>query len=232
MRNTYSSVFLASVLSALPAASAFSSDVPPPADLFDRAVEAVQRHHDALDEVCAFTLRQEGERGRTLRFADEAGTGQWFDSEEQSLDPEEASLPENGRVMIAVPPERVLQTREPPVFIGWQDGLAIYRLRPPTVPLSGGGFSFDIADNVHADVGIDPETAAVRFREVRAPESFRPNAVVRIRSYETRLEMAPAWPDGPVVITSQRYAIGASAMLQTYDFNGSTRFSGFSRCAG
>lgn len=214
------------------AGTASAHDDAAPAGLFERALEAVQLHGEAVSEVCGFALQQGGEDGRTLRFAEEAGAPRWYDSNSQSVDASEANLPEDGRRMIQVPPDRVLQTREAPVFIGWQDGLAVYRLRPPTLTVSGGGFTFDIADNVHADVGIDPQTATVRFREVRAPESFRPNAIVRIRGYETRIDMAPAWPDGPVVITSQRYEIAASAMLQNYDLNGDTRYSGFARCSG
>jgi hypothetical protein len=216
----------------LPDAAAFASDDPPPVDLFERALAAAHQNHARASEVCAFEYEPSWSETGAFRFADEAGTLRWYDNSAQLLDAPPGNAPEDGRSLIGFPPDRVLETREPPRFLRWEDGLAVYRLRPSNVPLSGGGFDFEIADNVEAEVGIDPESAAVVYREVKAPSSFRPNAVVRIRGYETRVDLSPAWPGGPVVIARTRYDIAASAMLQSYDFNGSTSYSGFARCGG
>lgn len=202
----------------------------PPADLFQRAVAAAQLHNERVSEVCSFTYAPSWNEEGGFRFAGESG---WLDARSQPLDPELASrLPEDARRMIRIEPGRLLDSADTPRFLRWENGLAIYQFRPVSVPLAGGGFSFDVAENVVAEVGIDPQTAAVAFREVKAPASFRPNAIVRIRGYETRVNFSPAWPDGPVVVTDQRYAISASAMLQNYDMTGASTYSGFTRCAG
>lgn len=222
-----------SVLLAVPAASAMALDVPPPEDLFARAVAAAQAHQDRADEVCGFRYAPSWNEDGGFLYAEEEGDGRWLDAGAQPLDPELAgNLPEDARRMIRVEQDRLLESADTPRFVRWQDGLAVYQFRPVRLPLSGGGFSFDIAENVLAEVGIDPETALVAFREVKAPSSFRPNAIVRIRGYETRVNFRPAWPDGPVVVADQNYTIIASAMLQTHNMNGSSTYSGFSRCGG
>lgn len=220
-----------SILLAVPAAAVLADDALPPEDMFQRAFAVAQAHYDAAAQVCSFSYAPDWHEAGSFRFADNAGSAQRLDADAQPLDPELGRrLPEDGRRLIRMAPDRLLESQDTPRFVRWENGLAIYSFRPVSVPLSGGGFSFDIAENVVAEVGIDPETAMVAFREVTAPSSFRPNAVVRIRDYQTRVNFRPAWPDGPVVVADQRYAIVAVAMLQTHNLTGSSAYSGFTRC--
>lgn len=215
----------------LSANPAMAHATPPPEDLFQRAVAAAQAQADRAQEVCGFRFAPSWNEDGGFFYAEEDGDVRWLDARSQPLDPElEAGFPEDPRWMIRMAPDRLLESADTPRFARWEDGLAIYQFRPVRLPLSGGGFNFDIANNVVAEVGIDPETALVAYREVKAPSSFRPNAIVRIQGYETRVNFRPAWPDGPLVVADQRYAIVASAMLQTHNMNGSSAYSDFSRC--
>lgn len=203
----------------------------PPNDLFQRALAATHLHNDRVGEVCGFSYAPSWNENGGFLYQQEAETASWVDAAAQPLEPETAErLPEDPRQMVRQSPDRLLDSADTPRFVRWEDGLAIYSFRPVSVPLAGGGFSFDIAENVVAEVGIDPDRAMVAFREVKAPASFRPNAVVRIRDYETRVNFRPAWPDGPVVVADNHYAIVAVAMLQTHNLTGSATYSGFSRC--
>ncbi|MFC4724138.1 hypothetical protein AB6B38_05735 [Glycocaulis abyssi] len=203
----------------------------PPADLFQRALATAQLHNERAGEVCGFAYAPSWDENGGFLYRQEAEAASWVDAAAQPVEPELAErLPDDPREMIRPSPERLLESADTPRFVRWEDGLAIYQFQPVRVPLAGGGFSFDIAENVVAEVGIDPETAMVAFREVTAPSSFRPNAVVRIRDYQTRVNFRPAWPDGPVVVADNHYAIVAIAMLQTHNLTGSASYSGFSRC--
>ncbi|AZU03823.1 hypothetical protein X907_1289 [Glycocaulis alkaliphilus] len=203
----------------------------PPADLFQRAVATAQLHNDRAGEVCGFAYAPHWNEDGGFIVEQGEGAARWLDARSQPLDEElAANFPEDPRQMIRQSPDRLLESADTPRFVRWEDGLAIYQFQPVSLPLAGGGFSFDVAENVVAEVGIDPDTAMVAFREVKAPSSFRPNAVVRIRDYETRVNFRPAWPDGPVVVADQRYAIVAVAMLQTHNLTGSSTYSGFTRC--
>jgi len=231
--NLIRSIPLVAALLALAAGSALADDAPPTADLFQRAIEAVGARSPEPGAVCGYRAEPSWSEGRAFRY--EAGadtTGQWLGAEGEALDERPEGLPEEGGNLITVRPERIFETREPARFVRWEDGLAIYELRPVRVPLSGGGFSFDIADNVIGEAAIDPQAGRFVYRTIRAPESFRPNITVRIREYETRIDFTPAWPDGPLVIARTRYAILASAMMQTFDLGGENHYGEFQPCEG
>lgn len=225
------SSLLSATLLALACGPALADDGPPPADLFERALDTLGSRSPEAGTVCAYRAEPSWSEGEAFRYEAGADTaGEWRGADGEALDERPEGLPEEGGNLITVRPERIFETREPARFVRWEDGLAIYELRPVHVPLSGGGFSFDIADNVIGEAAIDPQAGRFVYRTIRAPESFRPNITVRIREYETRIDFTPAWPDGPLVIARTRYAILASAMMQTFDLGGENRYSGFTRC--
>lgn len=222
-----------SVLLAAPAGLAAASDNPPSEDLFARALEAAGERSPAAGTVCGFVAEPYWAEGEVFRYeVDPEAGARWRGSDGEVLDERPQGLPEEGGNLIGFDPERMFASQEPPRFVRWENGLAVYQLRPVSVPVSGGGFSFDIADNVMGEVAIDPQTARFVYRTIRAPESFRPNIAVRFREYETGVEFAPAWEDGPLVITGTRYAVNVSAMMRTFDLGGENRYSDFRACEG
>lgn len=223
--------FACCALLAVPAGLAAASDDPPSEDLFARAMEAAGERSPAAGAVCGFIAEPSWSEGGAFRYeVDSEAGGHWRGADGELLEERPEGLPENGDNLIGFVPERVFASQEPPRFVRWQDGLAIYQLRPVNVPLSGGGFSFDIADNVIGEAAIDPQTGRFVYRTIRAPESFRPSIAVRIREYETGVEFAPAWEGGPLVVTGTRYAINASAMMRTFDMGGENRYADFRPC--
>lgn len=229
--NARRSLVLSATLLALAAGPALADEDAPPADLFERALAAAGAQSPQAGTVCGYVADPSWSEDGAFRYeVDPQAGARWLGPDGAVLDERPDGLPENGDQLITFAPERVFASREPPRFLRWEDGLAIYQLRPVQVPVAGGGFSFDVADNVIGEAAIDPQAGRFVYRTIRAPESFRPNLAVRIREYETGVEFAPAWPDGPLVITRTRYAILASAMMQTFDLGGENRYSGFTRC--
>lgn len=213
-----------------PAGAAQAVDTAPAADLFARALEAAGTRSPEAGAVCGYRAELSWrDEGPVQYEVDPLAGARWREADGDELaDPD--GLPENGVNLVTLFPARIFESREPPRFVRWDEGLAVYELLPVSVTLSGGGFNFDIAENVIVEVAVDPQSARFVSRTVRAPESFRPNMAVRIRAYETVTDFAPAWPDGPLVIASRRHAILASAMMQTFDVNGEDVYGDFRPC--
>ncbi|PHS28214.1 MAG: hypothetical protein COA85_04115 [Robiginitomaculum sp.] len=50
-----------------------------------------------------------------------------------------------------------------------------------------------------------------------APKSFKPMAVAKIKHFEIMMDIAPAWPDGPLVTTHQTVEVRGKALFKKFE---------------
>lgn len=74
----------------------------------------------------------------------------------------------------------------------------------------------DIRRYLQAEASVNAGGALSAFR-VYAPEAFKPNPMARIETFESRTELAPAWPDGPLVVVTAHTQIKGSAFFSGFD---------------
>ncbi|MDQ7018233.1 MAG: hypothetical protein Q9M33_03615 [Robiginitomaculum sp.] len=75
----------------------------------------------------------------------------------------------------------------------------------------------DFASHLRGEMFISkdkPRLTGVRFF---APESFKPVAVAKIKHFEIMMDIAPAWPDGPLVTTHQTVTVRGKALFKRFE---------------
>jgi hypothetical protein len=87
----------------------------------------------------------------------------------------------------------------------------------------------DFASHLKGEMFIskdDQRLTGVRFF---APESFKPVAVAKIKHFEIVMDIAPAWPDGPLVTTHQTVEVRGKALFKKFEQLTTISNSGFEK---
>lgn len=198
---------------------------------YDQALASLQNELAAEGglAVCGFVFSPPGEGAPDFRFDGTGEGGQWFDPSDAPVDLEETSLPPEGQVMITLRAS-MFESVEPVRHLRDEAGIAIFAIRTENFTINGMGQEANIAPHLTGEVGVARDSGRFTYVRYYAENSFKPAPVARIRTFEHRVDVAPAWPDGPLVRSSARTAMNVSAMFQTHEVDDRMNFSDFQTC--
>lgn len=184
---------------------------------------------DSPPGVCEFAFQRVAENAPMFRFNAEQGSGEWRDAEDVPVDLEETPLPEDGLEMIALNLS-MFDSSQDTRYLRDEDGSAVFAVTTEEFTVNGMGQQVNIAEHLTGEVGVDRETGRLSHVRYYAPDSFKPAPVARFRQFDHRVDVAPAWENGPLVRTRTRTQMNVSAMFQTHEMDNQLRFEDFGAC--
>lgn len=75
----------------------------------------------------------------------------------------------------------------------------------------------DFASHLKGEMFISKEEQRLTGVRFYAPKSFKPMAVAKIKHFNIMMDIAPAWPDGPLVTTHQTVTVRGKAMFKKFE---------------
>lgn len=86
-----------------------------------------------------------------------------------------------------------------------------------------------LAEHLDGELAIDKEHQKVSWLRFYATESFKPASVVKVEQFDLVQNLAPAWPDGPLVAVKTEVKVKGSAVFKGFEQHVLTTHSGFER---
>lgn len=199
--------------------------------LYDQALESLRTQLEAVEQppVCGFDFQHVAQDAPIFSFRQTAENAEWLDAEGGPVDLEETPLPLDGRNMIALR-SSMFESVEAPQLLRDEAGVAVFGIRTEEFTINGMGQEVNIAEHLMGEVGVSRETGQFVFVRYYAPESFKPAPIARFRTFDHRVEIAPAWNEGPLVRTQARTSMRVSAMFQNHEIDDGGHYSEFQAC--
>lgn len=184
---------------------------------------------EATPGVCDFVFQRIADDAPVFRYSGDENAGAWRDGDDAPVDLEQVPLPEDGAAMIALRLS-MFDSSQGTHFLRDEDGIAVFAVTSEEFSVNGMGQEVNIAEHLAGEVGVDRATGRLNHVRYYAPESFKPAPIARFRMFDHRVDVAPAWEDGPLVRTRTRTQMTVSAMFQTHELDDQLRFSEFGAC--
>ncbi len=199
--------------------------------LYDAAIADLeaQLSAEAPPGVCGFVFQRVAEDAPVFRYTGDENGGAWRDGDDALIDLEEVPLPQDGAEMIALRLS-MFDSSQDTHFLRDDDGIAVFAVTTEEFSVNGMGQEVNIAEHLAGEVGVDRTTGRLSHVRYYAPESFKPAPIARFRTFDHRVDVAPAWEGGPLVRTRTRTQMTVSAMFQTHELDDQLRFFEFGAC--
>lgn len=184
---------------------------------------------EAPPGVCDFIFQRVADDAPVFRFTSDENGGAWRGGDDALIDLEEVPLPQDGAEMIALRLS-MFDSSQDTQFLRDDEGIAVFAVTTEEFSVNGMGQEVNIAEHLAGEVGVDRATGRLSHVRYFAPESFKPAPVARFRTFDHRVDVAPAWEGGPLVRTRTHTQMMVSAMFQTHALDDQLRFSEFGAC--
>ncbi len=117
-----------------------------------------------------------------------------------------------------------------PVFSRTHNGIAIFEFSVPSSFLGDENEDDGMGDftkYLSGELGIDLSNRQLAWMHIYAKKPFKPVMMAKVKHFDLRLDIAPAWPNGPMVQVREQIVISGTAMFQKFSQNIETIHSNF-----